>query len=254
MKVIINADDCGKNEQVNRHIKKAIDAGKLTSATIMANMDDLGGAFELYEEYNKRMSFGVHLNLTEGTPIVASQILLDYGFYTEKEGQILFNGSRVESFHYKRLPKYVRCEIYRELSAQIAKVMEGGAKISHLDSHHHIHTSTSLFEVIAQLSKDFNIPKIRRIRNYVANPLSFYGRQAWVTLSKIHNRNYIFTKYFAIFKEFFENPTLFNMKDSDTLELMVHPGHFMKSYQDEEQEMMDMVYPPDFELINYNDL
>lgn len=254
MKVIINADDCGFNHHVNQRIGVAIDAGKITSTTIMANMSDLNGALELYDRYHDRVSFGAHLNLTEGSPIIASKPLLEFGFYIEKDDSLFFDGKKVESYHYKHLPNYICEEVYKELAAQIKIIQEGGVKISHLDSHHHIHTSLSLIGVMAQISKDYNLPKVRRIRNYVSSPISFIGRQAWTFISMMNNRNYIFTDYFAIFKEYFANPALKNIKESDVLELMIHPGHQMKSYQNEEQLMLDIDYPKVFELINYNDL
>ena len=40
MRIIINADDCGANKQVDTAIEKAILADRITSTTIMANMDD----------------------------------------------------------------------------------------------------------------------------------------------------------------------------------------------------------------------
>lgn len=254
MKVIVNADDCGINPHVNQHIKDAIEAGKLTSTTIMANMADLDGAFELYERYHKYISFGAHLNLTEGTPIIASKTLLDFGYYVEKDDQITFDGDRAEYYHYKYLPRYVRDEIYKELSAQLNMIQKTGVMLSHLDSHHHIHTSFSLKGVMAQLSKEYNIHKVRRIRNYVPLSASYYGRQVWAVLSRLENRHYVMTDFFAIFKEFFNNDRLPQLKPDSTIELMIHPGHHMESYQKEEYMMMDMKYPEDFELINYNQL
>ena len=254
MKVIINADDCGKNEQVNCHIKKAIEAGKLTSTTIMANMGDVEGALQLYEEYYKQISFGIHLNLTEGEPLLKSKTLLDFGYYSVQDGKIVFDGTKAESFRYKRLPWDIKAEIYKELAAQIKLLQEGGAILSHIDSHHHIHTCFGLIEVIAQLSKDFNLYKVRRIRNYVPRLMSFYGRQAWAILSHLYNSQYIMTDFFAIFKEFFEKEKISKLKPDSSIELMIHPGHFMESYQKEEQMMLDMTYPDYFELINYNEL
>lgn len=254
MKVIVNADDCGINQQVNSHIKVAIEAGKLTSTTIMANMSDVEGALQLYEEYNKQISFGIHLNLTEGEPLLKSKKLLDFGFYTEKEGSMVFDAKNAEGFRYKLLPKEVKAEIYNELSAQVKFLQERGMIISHIDSHHHIHTCFSLIDVIAQLSKDYNLYKVRRIRNYVPRSLSFYGRQAWAALSHLKNSQYIMTDFFAIFKEFFENERISQLNNNSSIELMIHPGHYMESYQREEKMMMDMKYPEDFELINYNQL
>ena len=254
MRVIINADDCGKNEQANRHIKEAIEAGKLTSTTIMANMSDVEGALQLFEEYRKEISFGIHLNLTEGEPILRNKKLLDFGYYSENDGKLVFDGAKAERFRNKFLPRDIKAEIYKELSAQVKLLQEGGAILSHIDSHHHIHTCFSLIDVIAQLSKDFNLYKVRRIRNYVPRSLSFYGRQAWATLSYLKNSQYKMTDFFAIFKEFFENERISQLKTDSSIELMIHPGHYMESYQKEEEMMLDMTYPDCFELINYNEL
>lgn len=252
MRVIINADDCGYSVQNTSHIKMAIEAGKITSTTIMANMDDVEGAISLYHQYSKDISFGCHLNLIEGEPLVYSKELDDFGYYIKQDGKVLFGNA--DKFRYKRLPENFKRAIYYELAAQIKKLQEGGVNISHLDSHSHVHTSPSLFEVISTISKDFNIPKVRRIRNYISNPLSFAGRQAWAYISKAYNRNYVFTDYFAIFEEYITNSSLRSIKASDTLELMIHPGHSMESYQKEESIMLEMKYPQDFELINYNQL
>ena len=252
MRVIINADDCGYCAQNTNHIKKAIECGKITSATIMANMDDLEGALSLYHQYHKDISFGCHLNLLEGEPLAYSKELDDMGFYINQDGKTLFGNAL--KFRYTVLSPKVKRALYDELAAQIRKLQEGGAVLSHLDSHSHIHTSPSLFEVIAQISKDFKIPKVRRIRNYVSNPLSFYGRQAWALLSKAYNRDYIFTDYFARFEEFFENPSLRGIKQTDTIELMIHPGHSLKHMQEEEELMLNMKYPEYIQLINYNEL
>lgn len=44
MKLIINADDCGCSVSVNRRIEEEILAHRITSVTVMANMDDFEGA------------------------------------------------------------------------------------------------------------------------------------------------------------------------------------------------------------------
>lgn len=254
MRVIINADDCGINAKVNQHIEQAINKGKITSTTIMANMDDVEGALAMYEKYHNFISFGIHLNLTEGVPLLKSRVLSDYGFYAEKDGEILFDSNRAESFRYRRLPSNIKSELYKELSAQIAKLQKGGVKISHIDSHHHIHTCFSLMGVIAELSKDYDIPKVRNIRNYVPTSLSYFGRRAWKYMSKLNNSQYIMTDFFAIYCEYFNNPDVRKIKDGLTLELMIHPGNPGESYQHEERMMLGMTYPEYFQLINYNDL
>jgi len=79
--LIVNADDFGLTENVNRGILDAYRDGILTSTTLLAN----GMAFESAVAASKRfrrLGIGVHLNLTEGLPVAdASHIptLVDRG-------------------------------------------------------------------------------------------------------------------------------------------------------------------------------
>ena len=73
-RIIINADDCGMSQTVNEHIDQAILADKITSTTVMVNMDDFDGEVRLYKQYHEHISFGWHINLSEGKPLLYSQI------------------------------------------------------------------------------------------------------------------------------------------------------------------------------------
>lgn len=86
MKLIINADDCGYSSVVNRRIEEEIWHHRITSTTVMANMDDFEGAVRLYEKYGKDISFGVHLNMTEGKPLLDSEELLSAGVLKKAAG------------------------------------------------------------------------------------------------------------------------------------------------------------------------
>lgn len=137
-RIIINADDCGMSQTVNEHIEKAILAGKITSTTVMTNMHDFDGAVRLYKQYHDCISFGWHINLSEGKPLLYSQLLLDKGFYIESEHGVEMNGRK---FLHKWLTSEARKEITKELMAQCSKLRDSGIVISHVDSHHHAHTS-----------------------------------------------------------------------------------------------------------------
>ena len=129
MKLIINADDCGKSKEVNEAIAQFIEAGKITSTTVMANMDDLEGAAQLFDKYGKKVSFGVHLNLTEGHPLLYSNMLIEKGLYKEiGKGKIAFN---LRPYRNKMMGEDIRKELEKELYAQIEKVMDYGIRISH---------------------------------------------------------------------------------------------------------------------------
>ena len=128
----------------------------------MANMEDFEGAIRLYQDYHNEISFGIHINLTEGSPLRYSQLLLDRGFYEDKDGQILLNG---KSFMLKKVDKAMRNEIEKEVCAQIEKLFDCGISLSHIDSHHHIHTRPYVLPVICKVAKKYGIRRIRRDLN-----------------------------------------------------------------------------------------
>ena len=91
-RLIVNADDCGISDTVNKSIAELLEMGRVSSVSVLANGASLNGALDLYERFGSEVSFGVHLNLTEGSPLTESQVLLDVGFCREVEGRVVFNG------------------------------------------------------------------------------------------------------------------------------------------------------------------
>lgn len=246
--IIINADDCGKSAIVNSHIEKAIEAHKISSTTVMANMDDFKGAIRLYKKYHDEISFGWHLNLTEGTPLLKSQVLLDYGYYKEENGKVLFNGL---SFWKKKLPKFVKEEVSKELHAQYEKLLNSGIVISHVDSHQHIHTSPSMMGLIPNLCNDLGLSRVRNIRNYVPFSISYILRKVWGEYMKFRVNDCKMTQYFCSYKEYCDNPSLWN---TDTVELMCHPGHGGEQFKEEENLLFNSNYIKKEEMINFYQL
>ncbi len=249
MKIIINADDCGMSRKVNKHIEQAILSQKISSTTVMANMNDFEGAVELYKKYNSHISFGVHLNLTEGTPLIHSNILLEQGILKNEKGAITFTGN----FRYKYLNKEVSKALYQELDAQINKVVDSGIKISHIDSHHHIHTGVFVLPIIKQLAKDYRINKIRRVSN-TALKKSILLQKLWMKFMQSGNVKFTTSDYFFGFDEFINSGYRMIKKEDAIIELMCHPGGI---YHPEEEEL---IYKTDLkrlfhtELISYNEL
>lgn len=251
MKLIINADDCGKSKEVNAAIRRFTEAGKITSTTVMANMNDLEGAVRLFHQYREYISFGIHLNLTEGHPLRYSQELLDKGYYKEIGGSIYLN---VNYLRNKPAHASIQEELEKELCAQIEKVMDCGIRISHIDSHHHIHTGLLLLRLMPKLAKRYGIQKMRRMRNYVPNAsrTNIVLRNLWKQLIKLQKSQIVMTDYFGIYEEWHDNgKPIFS--GNAILELMCHPGG---TYPEEEHKLlgMDFARIENVELINYNEI
>lgn len=248
--IIINADDCGFNSIIDNAIEKYILDGKISSTTIMANMYDLNGAKRLFELYSNHISFGIHFNLTEGNPLLYSQVLLDYGYYVEDgNGNLVMNG---QAFYYKRMPKFILKEIEKELLAQYYCLRDNNIKISHIDSHHHIHTSIGLLPVIPEIIQKTNCNKIRRMRNFMKPSFGRLFRQCWFNYIKLHQSNIKSTDWFCSIEDYFSVIET-GCRPKGTIELMCHPGHSSLK-ENELLNQSDFEKSKMHQLINYNQI
>ena len=245
-KIIINADDCGKDFIVDKCIRDSILQGRISSTTIMANMDDFEGAVSLYNDFNDIISFGWHINLTEGSPLTHSQQLLDIGFYKEIDGKLVFNG---QQFRNKIFDRSVKNEIKKELRVQWEKLHDNGIEISHADSHHHIHAAPSMLWIRVSLFEEMNITRCRHIKNYGFSKASNLVRFIWTVPFKLHGIR--MPDNLGDFAMYYNNP---EMPQGKVIELECHPGHSSQFFQDE----MKLVYDTDIkrwdaQLITYKD-
>jgi len=153
--LIVNADDFGLTEGVNRAIIDGHRNGIVTSTTLMAN----GMAFEHAVAVGSAvptLGVGVHLNLTQGRPIcTASQtpsLVTSEGFFYPSPGILARRilARKVELLH-----------IENELRCQIQKIVSAGVQITHLDGHKHVHLLPPIFEVVLKLAREFGILCVR---------------------------------------------------------------------------------------------
>lgn len=221
-RIIINADDCGKSVHVDKCIEEGIVLGNISSTTIMANMDDFDGAVRLYNQYSNQVSFGWHINLDEGEPLTNSQLLLDKGFFIEKNGRVELNGT---AFTKSFLNKEMRLEIKKELKSQWEKLRDNGISITHADSHHFYHTQPCMVQVLPSLFNELGINRCRNVVNYGAKGLSGIARSSWSLYYKL--RGMKMPETFCSFLGYYKNPQL---KQGETIELMCHPGHQNSDY------------------------
>lgn len=153
--MIVNADDLGWTEGVNRGIAEAHRKGIVTSASLLANGAALLSGVELARAA-PALGVGVHLNLSDGQPVaprdLVTSLLNDQG---ELEG-------RPESLLLRLARRSVLLrEIEQEWDAQIHKARELGIAPTHLDGHRHVHMLPGLFEIALRLAKKHGIAAIR---------------------------------------------------------------------------------------------
>ncbi len=154
-RLIVNADDFGLTENVNRGILDAHREGIVTSTTLLAN----GMAFESAVAAGKRfhrLGIGVHLNLTEGKPVADARhipTLVDRGGRLHLAPPRLWAGIA--------LGQVSLSEIEVELRAQVRKVIRAGIRPMHFDGHKHVHVLPGVSEIVIRLAREFRIPAVR---------------------------------------------------------------------------------------------
>lgn len=153
--LIVNADDLGWTEGVNHGIAEAHRRGLVTSTSLLANGRAFAGALAVAQS-NRELGIGVHLNLSDGTPTAAADLVKTLlNSAGELEGG-------PESLLLKIAKRSLRCEeVEREWDAQIQKIRDAGIQPSHLDGHKHIHMLPGLFEIGLRLAKKHGIGAIR---------------------------------------------------------------------------------------------
>jgi chitin disaccharide deacetylase len=158
-RVTINADDFGLKSSVNKAIAECFKSGVITSTTLMANMPGFDEAVEMAHKYNFADKTGIHLVLTEGTPLTTG--ILDTNlFYNEFNTDLKKHKKRLFllSSNDKKL-------IFNEFSSQIEKVRNAGIEITHIDTHHHIDEVWSVTNIILGLLKKYDISSMRILDN-----------------------------------------------------------------------------------------
>lgn len=238
-RVIVNADDFGLSEAVNHGILKAHKKGIVTSTTIMANMPGFHHGIEIAKA-NPDLHVGVHLTLTAYKPVLQDHkhIVTEDGYF-RKQGEI----SQIDTN-----------EAYRELKAQIDKVLNTGLKIDHLDSHHHIHTLPVLKNVIERLQQEYHLPI----------------RGGFTYDTPIQNKTILLDQFYdeGVTTENFHK-MMSELEDGKTYDLMCHPAficyflYHITSYSmkriDElhllcSEEFRQIINEEQIELITYDQL
>ena len=162
MALFVNADDFGKNSEINRAICEAFGKGYITSTTLMANMPGAQEAYELAGQYGFRDRVGVHLNITEGMPLTAG--IRNNPLICARDGS--FNAAFYHNTKYRLyMDRQSIDQIKDELDAQISFFLKLGFTTLHIDSHHHVHTNYPVFRALKELSGKYSYSYIRLSRN-----------------------------------------------------------------------------------------
>jgi predicted glycoside hydrolase/deacetylase ChbG (UPF0249 family) len=146
-RLIVNADDFGRTDGINRGIVDTHLRGIVSSATAMVNYATASDAARMARDC-PRLGVGLHFALTGGTPTLAAS---EVPSLVDEHGRL---PAKPEGLTRARAD-----EVLAEGRAQLARFTElFGRKPTHIDSHHHSHRLPVVFGALVHMAKDAGLP------------------------------------------------------------------------------------------------
>ncbi len=211
MSIIINADDYGMNEHCSKAIAQAFYEGLITDTTMMATGEYFDEAVALAKEQGFFDKIGIHLNLTEGIPLT-DEIKNCDAFVGN--GRFFHRGNGI-----RLLSQDEQNAVYREFCAQIKRLRNAGIRITHADSHHYIHTRSSVAPIAVRACREHGIDIMRIGKNFGDIPNHERAHNA-VFNRWLHEQHIRTVRYFGALRDLDECSVIF-----DNTEILVHPDY-----------------------------
>lgn len=235
MRIILNADDFGYSEDTVRATIDCFERGALTSASIMVNMPATDRAVA-FARANPQLSFGVHLTyVSDGLerPVAKPH---EVPALADASGYFLPSNEVRRRALLGRLPTE---QIAHETSAQLERLHDSGVRISHVDSHGHLHKFKPFRDVLEQVLPRFGVTRVRTVQNvYLRRPLrspTYWFGGVW---QRQLRRAFVTTERFYMSASAGDAAwpeRLLGVVSGSSLEVGVHPG-YAEGWRDQERK------------------
>lgn len=231
LRLVVNADDLGLTEGVNRGIIEAHLAGIVTSTSLLATghaFDDaiarLAGA--------PTLGVGVHLDFVAGRPLTAARTLTD-----SRSGRFHSLASLAMRALLGRVDER---EVEAETAAQIECLRKAGVQPTHVDSHRHAHLLPGVWPAVVRAAVSAGVRVVRCPTSPLTHGSGRGGMGGAVRTLALRAAARRVSRKDArvVHADHFAGPALQGRRDfasallrlidalpSGTTELMVHPGH-----------------------------
>jgi predicted glycoside hydrolase/deacetylase ChbG (UPF0249 family) len=257
LKIILNADDFGSDDDTVAATIECFESGLLTSATIMVGAPGADAAIAFARDHPE-YSFGVHLQFVgDGVERPVSDPGEVPGLVDADGCLRPTNVMRGEAL-LRRVPV---SQIAREAAAQIELVKGAGVPVSHVDSHRHLHKFAPFRAALARVLPPFGIRRVRNVQDvYLRRPAKSPTYWAGPIWRRALMRSFVTTEHFYM-------PTSAHDRDwhrlasrlpgGRSLEVGLHPGH-EEPWRDEERASLEPFVREaragGHELVSWNEL
>jgi len=271
--LIVNADDYGYFRCVSAGILHAATEGIVTATGVFANRPDLEADAARLRDH-AAIDVGVHLNLTDGTPLTEA-LRSRLGQWS---GRFPGKYPLAVAVLAGRVP---RDDVAREWRAQIERCLACGLQPVFLNSHEHVHMLPPLFPIATALAREYGVAHIRFptaeraarasaggvFRNAVMKTLGVFNRSA----AGLPAARFLGLQQSGRLDLTYFEEIIPRLQPGEVYELMCHPGHLdrgevddprLLGYHDWEGELAlltspaakDLLQRSGVRLVGYRDL
>lgn len=153
-RLVVNADDFGFSAGVNRGILEAHAAGVVSSVSVLVNTPGWPDARDRLRAIGGTLGVGLHLNLTTGAPLTTAPSLTTppptARFHSLAALVARALTGRLDPAH-----------VAAECAAQLARLREAGVRVTHIDSHRHVHALPGVWGVVIETARREWVPVVR---------------------------------------------------------------------------------------------
>lgn len=210
--IIVNADDLGLRESVNKAILYCYENEYINSTSLLTNLSGFQETIDFVHEHPAIINIGAHINFAQGKPLTKFKhrefIDEDGGWNLAKTGA-----------NYNRLTEEVKRSFNEEINLQIEKALSAKIKFNHIDSHLHLHTLPAFYPLFIEAAKRYKL-KLRLAQTYrEGSYLKYYYRRY---LNSVIKKNKLaYSNLFETAYEFFKHDN--RALGKNVVEIMVHP-------------------------------
>ena len=166
--LIVSADDLGLTDGVTRAVLRGHVDGVVTATSLLAVGRAFDGAVQMLAD-TPTLDVGAHLAIVgEDPPLLSAQ---EIPTLVDKRGAFPLSYRTVVLRGMSR--RLDPDDVRREFRAQLDKIRDAGVRVTHLDTHQHVHLWPAVAAVVAELAAEYHIPAVRTPVSHRVLPVGF---------------------------------------------------------------------------------
>jgi len=154
-RLILCADDFGRNIAVNEGVAEAHRNGVLTVASLMVGAPAAADAVERAKRL-PNLGIGLHLVLADGVPLLPAD---DVPALVGDDGA--FDPNMVRAGFRFYVSPAARRQLAAEIRAQFAAFRATGLKLDHVNGHKHVHLHPTVARLVVEIGRDYGMRAAR---------------------------------------------------------------------------------------------